>query len=249
MSLLRLKYKQLLATPPILPFYGDTALWIDAADHTCFTLGASNVITATKDKSPECNHPTQATGGKQPTWTPGVLNGKPGIVFASASSQTLVLPSALYSIPNADNTMVLVSQRTSESGAATYIVNMSESTGSRFYVGYTAAAGSMAFISRTADASLVIRSGNTNTNFQMLRSRREGTTQALTVNGLTETTNANGQSENGVDGAWIGSLRDTSNYLNGTICELIMWRRSLQPAELAQVELYLSKKWGIPLYV
>ena len=233
--------------PELLPFYNDTALWIDGADHTCFALGAGNLITATRDKSPEGNHPTQATGAKQPTFTGNGLNGKSVMTFGGA--QTLLIPSPIYTLPNGNNTVYAVAQRTTESGAANFLLNLSEAAGSRHYLGYTATSGNIAFQNRTSDTSILVRGSNVNTVPNIIRGGRNGTEMAVTVNGLAETTSANGLSEAGCDSAWIGSLRDSAAYLTGFIAEIIIWRRALSPAEKAWVDTYLSKKWNIPLYI
>jgi hypothetical protein len=242
----RKKFQTLGSNTPLLPFWSDCCLWVDGADPSAFTLGASNLVLTTRDKSPAGNHPTQATGTKQPTFTPNALNSNSVLSFDGGD--TLVLPSGLYDVPNGDNTIVAVAKRTTEAGTAEYIINMSESAASRYYVGFAATSGNLAYLNKSAETTILTRTGNANTTYQAIRGRREGTTMAVTANGLSETTSANALSENGVSGAWLGSRRDTDGYLTGFIAEVVMWKRSLQPAELAQVESYLARKWGILLY-
>ncbi len=217
------------------------AFWADAFDTP---TGA----TVWSDKSGLKQTPVQATGGKQPTCTANQQAGKNAIVYTSANSDTLVLSSftAIKAIPNGDSTCFIVAARTSEAGTLQQIFCMTKSGSLRYQIDFDATAGNISFQSRNAQGGAITNTGNVNTNFQIIRARRSGTTQALAVNSGAEVTDSGAVSESGVTNVQIGSFQDTGNYLNGSIAEIILYKRSLTTTEIATVENYLANKWGIP---
>ena len=78
--------------------------------------------------------------------------------------------------------------------------------------------------------------------------RRSGTTQAVTFNGGTEATNANGADEAGVDAASIGGFNESTVFgFDGQIAEIAVFNRSLSAAEIISMDNYFSNKWGVAL--
>jgi len=221
-------------------------LWFDAADTSATNIVQSGgSVSQWADKSSNGNNTdVQSTGSKQPTTgstTKNFLN-----VITADGGDTLKMPSALHNITMGANTIFTVSRIASETAAIQRLFNGSEGAGSRYYIQYSATAGTLNFVSSTSN-SPVAKTGNTNTNWNIIRGRRSGTTQAIAVNGSAETTDANGADESGIDEMFLFSFRDADLFFTGDCAEIILYDRSLSTAEISAVENYLSNKWAITL--
>lgn len=219
-----------------LNLYG-TKFWGDA------TQTPTGAVASWTDQSGNGNHATQATGGKQPICTANQQGGQNSLLFASASSQTLALPAALYSIANGNNTIFAVSKigtitngriiTLSTAAASKLLLDQEDST----HVGYQNAnsTGNVAIAAATL------------TNYNIFTGYFSGSTLSLQVNNGAAITNLLGAAVSTVDAAYIGSRADTSLYMNGGICELIIYNRALSALEILTMNQYLSQKWGIAI--
>lgn len=201
-------------------------------------------VSQWNDKSGQGNHVTQATALAQPVYNPAQLNGKAVLGFDGASF--LALPSALLSIPNSANTLFVVAKQATASGVQERIIAMSESGSSRWIFGYQATAGQVVYMSNTGIAAIAA-SGVTTTNFNILTGRRSGTTQAISVNNGAETSNANGQDENGCSVGAIGNSSVGGLFLIGALSKILIYNRSLSAAEIIQVNRFLSQEGAIAI--
>jgi len=157
------------------------------------------------------------------------------------------LPSGLFSIPNGNNTLFVVSQRASESGNVETVINLSDGTALDYFFAYGATEGDALFKSRDGAGGTVTNGSNTLTNYNIFRGRRSGTTQALAVNGAAEVTNASGVSSAGIDSGDIGAGNADNFMLTGNVGEIIIYNTSLSTANILLVETYLANKWGLTL--
>lgn len=215
-------------------------LWLDA------TRQAVGAVASWADQSGNSNNATQGTGANQPTCTANQQNGKNGLVFLSASSQRLVLPSALYTIPNGDSTLFCVSKQTTGTLAVNALISMSKATASRYILRYGNNDAQVSYRSRNSNASSLATNG-TSDNSQIITAFRSGTTESLAINNGTPATDASGSSEPAIDSAYIGSEGDGTVYLNGIIFEIALYNRAHSSAEIIAVNRYLSQKWGIAI--
>lgn len=215
-------------------------LWLDAAD-TSTIISSGGSVSQWNDKSGKGNNVTQGTGSAQPT-TGATQNGKNVLSFDGGD--TLNFPSGLFTIPNGANTVFAVSKRATEDGTADGILCFNESGVERYLLGYGAPSGRYYFSSRNAIGSGVTQdSAGANTNFKVVYGRRSGTTLAISQNGATESTNANGADEPGINGGFIGG--SASANMTGQIAEILIYNRSLSASERSVVIKYLGSKWGI----
>lgn len=214
-------------------------LWLDADDSDSIKQ-TSNSVFRWEDKSGNNNNVPQGTGSAQPTTNVSTQNGKNVIDFDGGD--TLIVPSALFSIPTGDNTIFVVSKRTSETAAIESLFNLRESTNNRYFIIYSSVSGQIDFRNGTTSVG---KGSLTNTNFQILRGRRNGTTEAVTANRASETTSTNAVDEAGIDAGFIGGLTGSSSRLIGSIAEIILYNRSLTTEEIGFVESYLTNKWGL----
>lgn len=235
-----------IARSGTIPMFGLQA-WYDASDESYLAL-VSTAITQMLDRSGNGNHTAvQGTGTARPTLTTAALNGKS--VASFDGGDTLVLPSALYTIANGANTIVTIAKRNTESGATATVVGLGEGVDvNRFSISFNSNAGEVIFRNDAGAGSVVTSTGNTNTSYGVLTGSFNGTTGlSVSVNGATATTSTTGAASSGVDRAYIGSRTGTSLFLTGGIAEILIYNRALSAAEIRQVEVYLANKWGITL--
>ena len=228
-----------------LPWYRSPslspALWLDASDLSTITE-SGGAVSQWGDKSGNGNHATQGTGALQPTTGTHSVNGRNVLYF---SGDTLVLPSALYTVPNGGNTMFIVGARDAETGSYETFISMTESGSSRFAMRCTSTSGIVNYVSGTSSSGPQV-SGNNNTVPAIMAGRRSGADRALYVNGGAPATDTDGADESGVNAAEIGSQPGTIyNSLTGVTGEIIIFDRALNTAEMNKTGQYLAAKWGI----
>jgi hypothetical protein len=197
------------------------------------------------DKSGMGNHATQATALKRPVYNPAQLNGQAVLSFDGAN--TLILPAALYTIPNGPSTWFAVGKRNAESGVSNRLISLSKTALQRADISQGSTAGQIGFQSRSGAGAGVTSTGNTNTNYQIITGFRSGTTQSISVNNGTAVTNTNGSDEPGIDGGHIGSLGDTTAYLTGGAAIFLLYNRALSAAEIVRVNRWLSQRTAIAI--
>jgi hypothetical protein len=219
--------------------------WYDTTSDDYLTLDGS-AITQFLDRSGNGNDSNvQGTASARPTRTASQINGLQAAVFDGGD--VLELPSALYSISNDDNTIFLVSQQATDSGNQERVYSMTEGGSGRHYFQYGTAAGTVRWASNTTGAQ-TIDTGNTNTDFNIIRGFRDGTTQGLSINGATATTDSQGANEPDIDGAVIGAQTTAlANPFIGSIAEILIYDRALTSTEIDNIENYLSAKYNIGL--
>lgn len=216
-------------------------LWLDGADTLTITETIDKV-SQWDDKSGNANHVVQAIGVNQPTTNATTQNGKNVIDWDGGDG--LELPSGLYSIPNASYTMFVVSKRNTETAGLETLLSMNDGLSTEVFFTYSNVVNTILY--RNGTGGVVSSIGNVNTDFQIIKTRRDGTTNALSVNGDTEDTNTNATNVPGIDSAEIGNVPTGVNLI-GSIAEIIIYNRSLSTSETTLIEAYLSTKWGVTL--
>lgn len=200
-------------------------------------------ISQWNDKSGNGYNATQGTASKQPVYNAGQLNGKSVLDFNG--SNTLVLPSGVYSIPNGANTSFFVAKRNSESGFPARIVAIDQSTNFKYLLTYGATSGDALF-GNTNTASFATLPGNINTNYQIITGKYDGGTGLyVQSNNGTPATNLLGMAVNTADNSYIGSAGDINRYLLGSIAEIRIYNCALSAGEILYVNTLLKSKYGI----
>ena len=228
--------------PTLLP---NLQLWLDASDTSATNIVESGgLVSQWSDKSGQGNNVT-GSGAARPTTNATTKNGKNVLDFNGNDS--LVMPSALHSISNSDNTIFLVSKRNTEDGSGDRVIECATAGTIDIIHSYSSVAGQYLYKNRNTPGGDVVISGLTNTDFQLFTSIHSGTTsQSLSVNSGTADTNSNGEDVATTDECAIGSnAQSDGSFLIGSIAEIIIYNRALTATEVASVNNYLSNKWGI----
>ena len=213
--------------------------WFDAFDTP------TGAVASWSDKSGKKNHATQATGSQQPICTANQLSGKNTLLFTGSSSQTLVLPSTVYSIPNGNNTTFVVAKRSTEDGNLVFPLFLTQmDVSSTHHVAFSAVAGRILYRNNGSSVNL-ISDGNTNTNYQIITGMHNGSTQSLAVDNRAATTDSSGGDTSATNMAHIGSAQGTAFFLTGGIAEIIIYNKALSASQIIDMKRYLGNKWGI----
>ena len=233
-----------LSNNPRAIFGNNLQLWLDAADPATIT-SVAGATSQWADKSVNGYHATQGTGARQPTTGLNTLNGRNVLNFDGGDDMSV--NSALGAIMGGANTCWIVMRRATEAGGSTRAFTMSTSGTSNYTIDYSSTAGSI-FCRHNNAGTGISNTGNTNTNFQLVRFRRNGTTQAVSVNNNTETSNTSAANVATVNEVTIGALV-TSGRLVGDIAEIIMVNSSYDASasQTIRINQYITAKWGLTL--
>ena len=209
--------------------------------YAALTVLARREISQWNDKSVNANHVTQGTATNQPQVITSGQNNK-GILYFDGADR-LQLPAALLSIPNGPSTLFIVcKQATGGVQAAPFEMNASGS--GRYNLLFLSTSGSVNFTSRAGGTGVTI-TGVTPTNFNIFNGRRSGTTEAISYNGGSETSDANAADEASITAGSVGGITGLS--FTGSIAEVILYNRSLSALEIFNINKKLSYKWGVTL--
>lgn len=222
-----------------LPVPGGVLFWLDA---TTTLLGIAPYWI---DKSGSANTGTEATNSKRPTC---IANQQGGQSAMSFNLKSMVLPSSAYTLSNGPNTIFVVSKRTIEDGSLGIIIDFSIANVTKLGLFYGASAGQVAFKNVSGGNAGCTKSGNTNTNYQIIKASFNGTTGcSVGVNNGSPATSTDGAVISGIDVACIGTIGENQFPMVGFIGEIIAYNRILSAAESLLMHQYLSTKWNIAI--
>lgn len=222
----------------------DLMFWSDGSDIAYFNPAAIGDITSILDKSGNgYDTDSQSTGTKRADLLANQLNGRS--VISCDGGDAYKLNTALHSIPNGSNTMFVVA-KTNSNSTQQRIINMTAAFSSDYGLEFSSNVGQAVFFNNPSGAGVGV-TGLTETDWNILKARRSGTTVAISANGGTEVTNTNGADVSNINDATLFSYDESSLFLDGHVAEIIIYNRSLSDAESSIIENYLSNKWGIAL--
>lgn len=225
--------------PPAPPVFLPTNLsnllvWYDASD-TSTIISSLGAVSALADKSGGGYTATQATGAKQPVTGTRTVNGRNVLDF-DGSNDTLSMPSGLNSLTTGNNTIFIVFAADAGAGFPFCF----QASGGRRTGFLLHATNGIAYYERNI-TSYIPYTWNTSPHVA-----------AVSLNGTAITGYFEGASVSGTctetswvtTGRLIAGFNDVDNYFNGTIGEIIAYRRALSDAEKNDVGNYLADKWG-----
>jgi len=166
-------------------------------------------------------------------------------VITTDGNATMLIPSGLNFVAAGPNTRFVLCRRASEDATNDNITSITQGGPARVSLQYSSTSGRISFVHNVSNA-LLFSNGNTNTNFQVIMGRRDGTTQALAVDGGTEVSNTNASDVTGITDRDLFALNQISSFLTGDIAEFLVYSRSLSSGEITQIIDYFTDKWAIP---
>ena len=226
--------------------------WYETTSQASFDSSIDNgvAISSWYDISPSVDKSdaTQATPANRPVYTENDINSLPTLKFTATSSQFLNLPNGTVPYNNSPYTVFIVAKAGEQcSGTCGLIgsgtVSNNKQNSFRYMIGGQGFANFWSGpTNATTSVSLSTYSPHIVTFYYNQKARR------IIFNGLEQTlmgaltiNNAATQSSN-----TIGNIHGTE-YLNGTIGEIIIFNRALMAEEIDSIESYLGKKWGIKI--
>lgn len=238
------------------PLLVGPSLWLDAADLSTLSVGASGV-DSWQDKSGFNRHAT--TTVRRPAFLANALNGLPAVSFTASSATKLDTPD--FSIaPNRQFCAFAVASTAGLLGGSTYRrlwnakgVNPDSggSTYAQGYMGSGANAGSALLIAGGAGVTAPVVSGLGNTAPVLLTGAfgtagAESNTNTLSANGGARQSLAAQSGALSTTGIRIGSDVGTTGGAswNSWIAEII-FTGAISFATLQSIEGYLAWKWGL----
>jgi len=213
-------------------------------DRAQYLTLAGTAITQFLDQSGNGNHTTvQATSTKRMTWTANQLNGMP--VAVADAGDSYAMPSTLYSIFNGNYTVFCVSK--ANSATLQYrLYTASEAGGTKAFMNYAVTNSTATFGARnTFDG--VESAVFTKTNAAIITAFRNGTTESISINNGTATSDTSAVNSAAIDALRFCSAADESLALDGYIAEFLIYNRVLSAQEIILVNKILSRKWGIAI--
>jgi len=238
------------------------SLWLDAADASSITLNGSTV-SQWKDKSSNGFSFTQSTSGNQPSYISNAQNSNNLIRFSSASSQYLGGSTSELLGSNSITAYAVFKYTDTTSGGYIFARSLYGGADGRILFGRDAGSPATlhwgAVLSNNAvgyvDYSDTYTSGAYRVYGSVInRSTGYGVAyQNGTSNGsitFTPDSNAYATSYNMIVGGYDNSSGNISPpqsglYLNGDICEIVIYKTALTDSQRQQVEGYLAWKWGL----
>lgn len=189
---------------------------------------------------------TQGTAGKKPLYKTGILNGKPVMRFASASSQTMAAASSVISLASA-LTLFVVAMQTSVADA-TLLSTVNAVNGDLFRFRTNAGTQQLRWYSiGLYDANTGIGANNWGAYTCIVRGTSgAGGTVSFRANGTALGTSGSISRAALHEGnLHIGSNIDLGSYMNGDIAEILVCNGELTALQYTQVEAYLKQKYAL----
>ena len=231
------------------PFTGNLFAWFDAAaTNTLFqdNAGATPVTADAQsvgkwnDRSGNGNHVTQATGGAKPTYKVAIQSGKPALLYDTGDYLDSVA-----TLANFPTTIVGVAKNGSTTGTQRGLVSAYHSIlgGLRVYMdAANTLTGSVGLVEVTkANTNKTIAAGTpvlfgVQADSGNVYTVSDGTVVAAVSLALTtsQIVRVGGTNDN-----------NTSNLLDGYLCEVLIYTALLNAAELATTVAYLDQKWAV----
>ena len=214
-------------------------LWLDASDtntlweDTSATTTATTVVGRWDDKSGNGNNATQSNASYKPTTGTRTINGLNVIDF-DGTDDAMALPSALYTLPNGDHTVFIVSQKDSTGNMVSL---WGDSTGGDW--GYYWQESN---VTSYGGGKSVAQSITGDILHHIYGSRQDSISRDSFFDGQQNFAGASANTT--VTSMYIGVNPPNVLYTNGTYQEIIAYNRRLTDSEMVLVGAYLAQKWA-----
>lgn len=195
-------------------------------------------ISQWNDKSGNGNHATQGIGSYQPGYIPNDYSSNAAVSFFG--SQTMALPSSYYNNIGTGQCTLFASSKCNLQVHFGFITDAQVSGVTDFGIHYTSLSTggvSMRHDNTGSSTNKLV----TNTNWAVIRGRRNGTTQAISHNNSTETTAAI------ADNLTLTSAGLGISFLDAHVMDIIIYNTDLGTTDRNAVQQYMAAKCGVTL--
>lgn len=212
------------------------------------TIGTG--VSQWSDQSGRGNHVTQGTGAQQPTYVAGVLNGKPVLRFANASSQFLRNGGGITGITAGSRPCVFVVARHTASVGNATILNLSDGDSTnRGMLLFSSAANTLTARYRLATPPDTQVDASASPFSYSTWYRQEGRSDSATVYSRFASTEATtAQANTGLFRACtymhVGTFSG-GGYFTGDIAEIIVTVTTPTAAQISALRAYIQSYWGV----
>ena len=230
-------------------------LWYDASAATSANFSPvptnGDLVQAWVDKLGNGRDANQSNSNKKPTWVSGQQNNNGAILFDGVND-TLTLNPISWSLSQPGVTMFLVAKASTLSGTPN--ITATNTNGYRFFwdsnwsieLGGGRAQSTIAGDTSNYHLFTAVFDGTqTDADITVQNNKRLKFRYDKVQRGLTFSTNANTTTSSSANTVNIGSDSNGTNYYNGYLGEMVIYTQTLNLAQIAAVENFLSTKWGI----
>lgn len=231
-------------------YKSDAGVYVDAGS----TLAANGqTVQQWNDQSGTGNHLTQAASGNRPVYTTGLLNGLPGLVFVDINSQWLAQQAIALGGKTASVFMVVKTPPTAGS-ADRFASFTATGTSDDFSAGPSAV---FLYQSSATNVSAYRNGGMSNgtivaNTFMQLGSIYDTLQNTVYISGAAQSPVNNGDTFAATGAFTLGAYTASppgsvtgSNFLTGTICEVVLANTALGSTDRASLNSYFTSKWGV----
>jgi hypothetical protein len=225
----------------------DLQVWYDAADTATFTPSPSDEssITQWQDKS-ILAHNANSTGSKKPTYENTTLQAGYGYVEFDGVNDIMSVNPFTQLQSKSGYTVFLVSKLADTTGIQ-YLTETNQndlrmnSNGTTMEVGMQGAVGTVASEANTNwCVHTIVFDGTQTGNAARLVYRKNKTAKTLSFTGTVAATTSASNTH-----FYIGNSSSEASPMQGFVAELILFDKTLTATEYANVENYLTTKWGL----
>ena len=238
-------------------FRGDGKMWKDK-DMSLRVTASGDKVSVWEDQSGNARHVT-VSGSSAPQWTTSGGGGRPGVVFAGASTNLMRTGDPTFSgSPDSSNIVFTVQYITTLTNYDRHEYNVVFSSGhsssppSRQSSGidtFPETAPSYRFWGGESDAFLKYYGSPTAsgplTNVSVFRNIFAGSKSTIWTNMVLAQTNSGVFSDTTNSGIVLGNVRELNTGFVGNIIELLFYTGTLTSNAIYQVEAYLTNRYSI----
>jgi len=228
------------------------ALWLDASDSMTLFSGASpaapdGAISEWRDKSGNARHATQSTGVSQPLRKTAIQNGRDVVRFDG--SNDAMVSHDWYS---SDITVFAVAKTNNASVIQHVLGKFDGGTDEREWLLSFDASNKLRFIKNStglaADNQTITTVSSAGTAFGVFDWRKNGTAARMGINAASEDFAFGDAGVFDGTSAWLvgATPGSVTGFLDGDICEIVMFSSALADADVTLMRNYLKTKWGTP---
>lgn len=215
--------------------------WYDASDGATIThVGGS--VSQWNDKSGNAYHATQGTGASQPVTGTRTVNSRNVLDF-DGSNDFMTLPSGARAFSSGSSTTVIVFASDDTSTRCALICGQVSSS-NRYFVIHTPATPLTEGSHGTSGPVTFTTPTTPNTSAHIIGVWRDLTSIAPFYDGVQPSAGSNASSLV-LSNLTLGAASNGGAlFLNGVLCEVILYTRKLSNAEFNTLGAHLASKWG-----